>query len=133
MWYLKQGLPALTLFPSTFKWLGVVLMIIGFSLDLTALMQFIRKHTTLNPLSPDKASTIVVSGLYHYTRNPMYLGMLVALCGWGIYLGNLASLLCLPAFVWVLTRMQINAEERLLSKKFGKPYTDYLKQVRRWL
>ena len=133
IWWLNQWLPAWALLPAALKIPGMVLMVGGFSLDLLALKQFTGKHTTLNPLSPEKASTIVISGIYRYTRNPMYLGLLIALSGWCFYLGNLAGFLCLPLFVLILTRMQILPEERILSDKFGEPYIDYLKQVRRWI
>lgn len=133
IWWLDIQLPEYSLIPVSLKPVSMLLMLAGFSLDLLALSQFSRKHTTLNPLSPEKASTIVISGLYRYTRNPMYLGMLIALCGWSLYVGNILSFACLPVFVWLINRMQIQAEERILSEKFGQPYTDYLKQVRRWL
>jgi len=133
IWGLDTLLPSLALIPSGHKPIGIVIILAGFSLDLMALMQFTRQHTSVNPLHPDKADHIVINGLYHYTRNPMYLGLLVALIGWCVYLGNIASFVCLPIFVWLLTRMQILAEERILAEKFGQSYTDYLKQVRRWI
>ena len=133
IWWLDKWLPGGALLPATLKIPGINLMVSGFCLDLLALKQFTGKHTTVNPLSPGKASTVVVSGLYRYTRNPMYLGLLIALTGWCLHIGNLASFLCLPLFILVLTQMQILPEERILSKKFGEPYTDYLKQVRRWI
>lgn len=133
IWWLDKWLPGWALLPAALKAPGIALMMGGFSLDLLALKQFTDKHTTVNPLSPQKASTVVVSGLYRYTRNPMYMGMLIALSGWCFYLGNLAGFLCLPLFILVLTQMQILPEERILSAKFGEPYTDYLKQVRRWI
>lgn len=133
MWWLDTQYPALAVIPAALSSSGSIIILAGFSIDLLALRQFFSKGTSANPLSPDKASTIVITGLYRYTRNPMYLGLLIALCGWGIYLGNLASLTCLPFFIWVMTWMQIKPEERILSATFGEPYTDYLKQVRRWL
>lgn len=133
IWWLNELLPNFTLLPFTLKPLGIVIMVSGFSLDLMALLQFTKQHTSVNPLHPDKADHIVVTGLYRYTRNPMYLGLLIALCGWCIYIGNIASFVCLPVFVWLLNRMQIQPEEQILLQKFGQPYKDYLRQVRRWL
>ena len=63
----------------------------------------------------------------------MYLGLLLVLIGWGLYLSNLISFIVLPFFVVVLTHMQILPEERILGEKFGKPYRDFLNQVRRWI
>jgi protein-S-isoprenylcysteine O-methyltransferase Ste14 len=133
MWLLTQLLPTLTMVSSNIYRVGIALMLAGLSLDLIALRQFLKNKTTINPTAPEKASTIVVTGLYRYSRNPMYLGLLIALTGWGLYLGNLASLACLPLFVRVLTQIQILPEERILLEKFGESYENYLLQVRRWL
>ena len=93
-----------------------------------------RKHqTTVNPHSPDTASRLVVSGVYRYTRNPMYLGFLLMLCAWCIFLGNLLNFLLLPLFVYTLWILNIRPEEQALSKKFGVQYTAYRRRVRRWL
>ncbi len=134
MWLLAQLLPTLSLVLSSNLYrAGIAIMLVGFCLDLFALFQFRGKHTSINPLHPENASTMVNTGLYKYTRNPMYLGLLITLTGWALFLGNLASFACLPIFVRVLTRFQIIPEERILAEKFGAPYEAYLKQVRRWL
>ena len=133
IWWIASILPSLELLPGWFKQAGILLIVIGISLDLTALSQFFKQKTTPNPLSPNKANTIVVSGLYRYSRNPMYLGLLISLTGWALYLGNLAGLACLPIFVLLLNQMQIKPEERALKEKFGESYRNYLRDVRRWL
>jgi protein-S-isoprenylcysteine O-methyltransferase Ste14 len=133
MWLVAQLLPTLEMASTNLYRVGIALIIAGFSLDVIALLQFRKNKTTFSPLNPDKASTIVATGLYRFSRNPMYLGLFIALTGWGLFLGNLASLACLPAFVRLITRFQIKPEERILSEKFGESYTDYLKQVRRWI
>ena len=133
IWWIASILPSLELLPGWFKQAGILLIVIGVGLDLTALSQFFKQKTTPNPLSPNKANTIVVSGLYRYSRNPMYLGLLISLTGWALYLGNLAGLACLPIFVLLLNQMQIKPEERALKEKFGESYRNYLRDVRRWL
>jgi len=133
MWWLNHLLPDYAMPGENLLIVGGAIMLAGFSMDLAALKLFMGKHTTVNPLSPGKASTLVISGLYHFTRNPMYLGLLMVLFGWGLFLSNLATLIVLPLFIRVLTQMQILPEERILLKKFGQPYADYLKQVRRWM
>lgn len=133
MWLLTQLLPTLSMVSSNLYRVGIVVMLIGLSLDLVALSQFRKNKTTFNPLTPQKASTLVVTGLYKYTRNPMYLGLLIALTGWGMYLGNLASFVCLPIFVRVLTQFQIMPEEHILREKFGASYEIYFARVRRWI
>ena len=133
IWWIASILPSLELLSGWFKQDGILLIVIGVGLDLTALSQFFKQKTTPNPLSPNKANTIVVSGLYRYSRNPMYLGLLISLTGWALYLGNLAGLACLPIFVLLLNQMQIKPEERALKEKFGESYRNYLRDVRRWL
>lgn len=93
-----------------------------------------RKHqTTVDPLDPAKTQSLVTTGIYRISRNPMYLGFLLALVGWGAFLSNLAALLLLPAFVLYLNRFQIRPEERALSAKFGAAFDAYAASVRRWL
>ena len=133
MWLLTQLLPTLSLVSSNLYRVGIVIMLAGVCLDLVAFFQFRNKHTSINPLHPEKASTMVITGLYKYTRNPMYLGLLIVLTGWALFLGNLASFACLPIFMRVLTRFQILPEERILTEKFGAPYEEYLGKVRRWI
>ncbi len=130
---LAKLLPTLMILPASIAALGIALIILGLGIDIIALAQFFKSGTTPNPLSPDKASSMVISGLYRYSRNPMYLGMLIALCGWGVYLGNIASLFCLPLFVWLINQFQIFPEERILGEKFGADYQQYTMRVRRWI
>lgn len=110
----------------TFAAAGVILPILG-------LFQFYKHKTTVDPMHPEAASQIVQTGIYKYTRNPMYLGFLFLLCAVAVYLGNLASLIMLPLFVWYMNRFQIIPEERILKEKFGSAYYDYTNNVRRWL
>ena len=76
---------------------------------------------------------MVTRGVYRWTRNPMYLGMLVVLAGWAVWLGSAAALLGLPLSVLLLNRLQIGPEERILRERFGQDYIDYQARVRRWL
>ena len=110
---------------------AVVLAAAGLAIDLSALLAFRRHRTTVNPLSPQRASRIVTSGVYCFTRNPMYLGMLLLLTAWAVVQGNAAAFLGLPLFVLYITAFQIQPEERVLSAQFGAPYLQYLQQVRR--
>ncbi len=89
--------------------------------------------TTVNPLNPGAASTIVSSGVYRFSRNPMYLGLLIALLAWAFHLSNAVAALFLPAFVAYVDRFQIKPEERVLLAKFGPAYSHYLAAVRRWI
>jgi protein-S-isoprenylcysteine O-methyltransferase Ste14 len=89
--------------------------------------------TTVNPLNPGAASAVVSSGVYRYSRNPMYLGFLLALAAWAIYLSNALAAVFLPAFVAYMNRFQIKPEERRLLAKFGPAFSQYLAAVRRWV
>lgn len=113
--------------------LGAWVALLGVALDALGLIAFHRAKTTVNPLNPSATSTIVQDGIYRYTRNPMYLGMLVILLGFAIYLAHPLGLLLLPVFVAYLTRFQILPEERFLREKFGEAYCGYASRVRRWL
>ena len=82
---------------------------------------------------PHKSETLVVSGVYRISRNPMYVGFLVALAGWALYLSNLAALVFLPLFVVYMNRYQIEPEERYMRERFGDDFDRYVGQVRRWI
>jgi protein-S-isoprenylcysteine O-methyltransferase Ste14 len=105
----------------------------GIGLVLAGGVAFFRAHTTVNPTRPGATSRVVASGVYRYSRNPMYLGFLLVLAGWAWFLANAASALLLPAFVVCMNRFQIAPEERILGGKFGRDYDEYLRAVRRWL
>jgi len=95
--------------------------------------EFRRAQTTLDPVHPDKATSIVDTGIYRVTRNPMYLGMLVMLLAWSAYLANPVTLAGLVIFILYMNRFQIGPEERALEQVFGAPYNTYRGRVRRWI
>jgi len=115
------------------RWLGLPVFGVGLGLGLNAIGAFKARQTTLNPVHPERASQFVTAGAYRFSRNPMYLGMALMLSGWSLLWTSLGGLLVVPAFVAVLTRLQIIPEEEQLKKTFGAPYQAYLQQVRRWL
>ncbi|MEH6471532.1 MAG: isoprenylcysteine carboxylmethyltransferase family protein [Halopseudomonas sp.] len=94
---------------------------------------FRRAKTTLDPTCPDTASSLVTSGVDRRTRNPMYLGFLLCLLGWGLFLANLLSLMLVGLFVVYMNRFQIEPEERALGSLFGVRFIEYKSRVRRWL
>ena len=99
----------------------------------SAVLSFRRAHTTVNPMQPSSASSLVTSGIYRYTRNPMYLGMLFVLVGWALYLANVLVFLFLPAFILYMNRFQIEPEERAMTALFGQEFLEYASRVRRWI
>ena len=106
---------------------AAVLVVIG------GVVAFRRAKTTVNPMKPDTASSLVVSGIYRYTRNPMYLGFLLLLMAWAAALSNVLALVSLLAFVLYMNRFQIVPEERMLASRFAQDYAEYRARVRRWL
>ncbi len=133
MWQLAGHIPALTGI-SALQWLLVaVLAGCGLTLDLLALIDFFKRKTTFNPLAPERASTLVTGGMYRFSRNPMYLGMLLNLLAWGCFLGHWAALLPPWLFVLFISHFQILPEERALQQLFGTDFTNYRRIVRRWL
>ncbi|WDE07733.1 isoprenylcysteine carboxylmethyltransferase family protein [Thalassomonas viridans] len=113
--------------------LALIAVISGALVALAGVLSFKRVSTTVNPMSPGQASSLVIRGIYHYTRNPMYLGFALALLGWGFYLANFYSLLLLLPFIAYMSRFQIRPEEAALEANFGEAFVRYKSQVRRWL
>lgn len=110
-----------------------VVLLAGGLVGLGAVRAFVQARTTANPLHPERAERLVCVGIYRYTRNAMYLALLLALVSWGIWLGNIAALLVIPLFVAAMTRFQIRPEERALEARFGAEFVAYKRKVRRWL
>jgi protein-S-isoprenylcysteine O-methyltransferase Ste14 len=132
MWGVALVLPFIFVVPV--KWLiALVFVLAGFFVALGGVIEFRRAQTTVNPMAPQDSSALVTSGIYRFTRNPMYLGFLLALLGWGIWLSNLPALLLLAGFVVYMNRFQIKPEERSLAQHFGAPFLQYKQQVRRWI
>lgn len=119
-------------FPGQLLLANVVLLLAGL-VGLAAVRSFARAETSVNPLRPEAASRLVTHGIFRYTRNPMYLSLLLALVSWGAWQGNVLALLVIPAFMWLIERLQIRPEERALAALFGAEYTAYAARVRRWL
>ncbi len=84
-------------------------------------------------MHPQKATVLVVEGIFRFTRNPMYLGLALLLGSWACLLENMIAALFLPLFILYMTHFQIRPEERELLVIFGNPYREYLENVHRWL
>jgi protein-S-isoprenylcysteine O-methyltransferase Ste14 len=110
-----------------------ILVVAGGFAAVTAIRQFGKAETTVNPLHPDAATALVDSGIFNKSRNPMYLGLLLVLSGWAVWLQSLGNVLVLAGFVLYITKMQIEPEEQALQKIFGKAYAEYCDRVGRWI
>ena len=80
-----------------------------------------------------RSSVLVTTGPYRYSRNPMYLGLVLILIGIAILQGSISPVLVIPVFIWLITNNIIKKEEKMLEETFGDAYLEYKKQVRRWI
>jgi protein-S-isoprenylcysteine O-methyltransferase Ste14 len=110
-----------------------VLAFMGLVISALGVASFRKARTTVNPLKPDAASSLVVVGVYRWTRNPMYLGFLIVLLGVGVFLASPLALAAIPPFVLYMTRFQILPEERALEARFGADFAAYKGRARRWI
>ncbi len=132
-WAAARYLPALW-FPVPFN-APIVGALAGAGLALNVLPKLAlgRVGTTVNPLRPGSTTHLVTSGIYRYTRNPMYLGHSVMLLGWAVFLHNAVAFLAVPAFMLYISRFQIQPEERHLAARFPEAYASFCRQAPRWL
>ncbi|HWI81962.1 isoprenylcysteine carboxylmethyltransferase family protein [Ramlibacter sp.] len=112
---------------------AAILVLAGGAVAAAGVASFRHLRTTVNPMSPERASALATGGIYRYSRNPMYLGLLAALAGLALWVGNALSLAVLPAFVAYMNQFQIKPEETALLSRFGEPYARYRASVRRWI
>src|SRR4051812_18481371 len=123
--------PINIVFPSPWRWLGVLPIVVGIATGAMGATQFIKAKTTLRPFR--EADTLVTTGPFRYTRNPMYLGLALCLLGTWVLLGVLSPLLGVVIFLVVADRWYIQFEEQMLRRKFGPKFEDYCTRVRRWI
>ena len=133
MWWLSPVSPMLHVPASLRVVLALAIALVGGMVAMGAGIRFRRANTTVNPLKPQAASSLVKTGIYRYTRNPMYLGLLFLVVAWAVLLSSPFALLGPVAFVSYMGRFQIVPEERALSALFGAEYAAYQSRVRRWL
>lgn len=133
MWAVAGSGPHFAIVPGLKYAVVGILVAGGIAVDGLAIMAFRTSRTTVNPLKPERASSMVTGGVYAITRNPMYLGMGLLLLAWAVWLSALLPFAGPVLYVLYLTRFQIQPEERVLRGLFGQEYVDYCGRVRRWL
>ena len=133
MWAASRTGPTIELSVLVRAVAAIIIAVVGGSISLAGDLSFRRAKTTVNPMKPEKASSLVTSGIYRFTRNPMYLGLLLVVVAWAAFLASAWALAGPVAFVLYIARFQIAPEERVLSTKFGATYSEYKARVRRWL
>ena len=123
--------PITLVFPNSWRWLGLAPIVIGLITGAMGALQFIKAKTNIRPFR--EADKLVTTGPFRYTRNPMYLGLVLCLLGAWILLRVLSPVLGVAVFLVVADRWYIRVEERMLRQKFGYDFEDYCAGVRRWL
>jgi protein-S-isoprenylcysteine O-methyltransferase Ste14 len=132
MWLMSTYEASLTFLLPWRRAIAFLVCGLGLAIGLGGVVAFRRVDTTVNPITPEATTSIVTSGLYRFSRNPMYLGLLFILIGWALFLSHLLAFALLPLFVLYMNRFQIIPEERILSAKFPHQFATYKDTVRRW-
>ncbi len=133
MWWLSTFTPVILLTKTVKIALVIGFISIGIFFDLAGIISFRLAKTTVNPLKPNTTSSLVTSGIYQVTRNPMYVGLAALLLAWASYLGSAWGLTLIVLYMVYIQRFQIAPEERALTVLFKDDFTDYKAKVRPWL
>ncbi len=133
MWLLANYVPALSFDIPARRALVILFFFLGGIVAVPAIAAFRSADTTVDPRFPEKATRLVVGGVYRYSRNPMYLGLLFLLIAWALYLSNVLGFAGLPLFVLAMNHLQIGPEERAMERQFGDEFRAYRESVRRWI
>ena len=112
---------------------SVLLVIVGLSCALPSYRLFARNKTTISPLTPSETSVLKTQGMYRYSRNPMYLGLLLLIIAATIWFGTWFGIIISVFFILLINILQIIPEEEALLQIFGEEYLEYKKKVRRWI
>ncbi len=133
MWIITKFFPTIIIIPQYKNFLAVIIAILGLILMALAALSLFRAKTTINPMKPQNSSNLVTSGIYKFSRNPIYLADLLFLLAFALFLNNLLSLIFIIGFYLYMNKFQIIPEERFLEEKFGETYLKYKQKTRRWI
>ena len=133
MWLAAKFVPVLAVEIPGRRFFVMLLFCLGGIVAVPAIAAFRSARTTVDPRRPDEASRLVVRGVYRFSRNPMYLGLLSLLGAWAFYLSNLLAFGGLALFVLAINRLQIKPEEAAMEARFGDEFRAYRESVRRWI
>lgn len=126
-------------FPSTnapfpgHRVVAIALLLIGIAVAVVGVAQFRAAKTSVNPMVPSRASAIVATGVFSLSRNPMYVGMALALLGLAAWRSTVPGYVLVPLFCLYMTEFQVKPEERALVARFGEEYSEYMVKVKRWV
>ena len=113
--------------------MAILFAISGIVLVVISMLAFRRASTTVDPFHPEETSHLVVDGVFRYSRNPMYVSLLLVLISWAIWLGSIYNVAVLALFVTYITFFQIKPEEEAMRFLFGESYEHYCAKIRRWI
>ena len=129
-------LSSLIIEPITFNYqtlIGILVVIIGLACAIPSFRLFAKYKTTISPFTPSETTALVTDGAYRYSRNPMYLGLVLLTIAATIFFGTWLGVVIVVAFIFLLNFLQILPEEEALLDIFGEEYVEYQKKVRRWI
>ena len=130
--YFSRGIFQLVEIKYSF-YFGILLLILGFIILISAVRLFRKDETTVNPLSPEQATKLVTDGIFKYSRNPMYLGMALVLGSIAIFFNLIGGIILVTLFCAYITKFQILPEERAMRDLFSDDFDKYTKVTRRWI
>ena len=131
IYYSSPFFPYFTL--AAFNVLPILSLVSGIAVIVFAIKSFKDYKTTINPLKPETASSLVTNGVFKYTRNPMYLGLLLILIYLSLIFNVVGGCLVSLGFIIYITKFQIIPEEVAMEKLFGNQFLEYKQHVRRWI
>ena len=133
MWVADKQLPGGQLESAIQLPMAILFAISGIVLVVISMLAFRRASTTVDPFHPEETSHLVVDGVFRYSRNPMYVSLLLVLISWAIWLGSIYNVAVLALFVTYITFFQIKPEEEAMRFLFGESYEHYCEKIRRWI
>ena len=112
---------------------SIIIFLIGMLILINPIFKFIKSKTTIDPIKFKKVNKLITSGIYKYSRNPMYLGLLMLVTSTSIFYLNIFSITTPFFFYYWINKFQIKREEIFLTEKFGNEYLLYKTKTRRWI
>ncbi|NQV99097.1 MAG: isoprenylcysteine carboxylmethyltransferase family protein [Rhodospirillales bacterium] len=128
IWYVVPGRQIIV---PPYSYIGGVIFVVGLALAIYGKRQFDHAGTPVRPFT--KTTAVVDTGPFRFSRNPMYLAMVIGLIGVAVLFGKVAPFVMVPLFILWIRAKFINHEEQLMEARFGHTYLDYKARVRRWL
>ena len=113
--------------------ISILILLMGMLILINPIFKFIKSKTTIDPIKFKKVNKLITSGIYKYSRNPMYLGLLMIVISTSIFYLNIFSITTPFLFYCWINKFQIKREEIFLTEKFGKKYMSYKTKTRRWI